>query len=63
MQKHDKTGKNGFDIDPELLAHDLAILSVSKQNIDFNNEWQVYDAYVSTYNSFLVVINDKTRYD
>lgn len=63
MQKHDQVGSQGFDVDIEILAHDLAILSVSKQNIDFNNEHQVYDAYVASYNSFLTVINDKTRYD
>lgn len=63
MRKHDKAGKYGFDVDPELLAHDLAILQISKSNIDFQNIHEVYDTYTETYDEIKTIIDDKIKYD
>lgn len=64
MQKHDKADKYGFDVEPELLAHELTLLKLSKsKDLNFNNEYELYDAYTEIYNTFKTIIDDKTRYD
>lgn len=63
MQKHDKAGKYGFDVDPELLAHDLAMFVLSKSTIDVANTHLMYDTYTKTYHDIKAVIDDKTKYD
>ena len=62
MNEHDKVGKNGFDVDPVHLAHDLAILKLSKSDLPID-DWKLYELYTETYNSLIGVIEDKTRYD
>jgi len=63
--KHDKTSKYGFDVDPELLAHDLAILKLqSEGNFTSNtNDHVYYDSYCETYNHFRSLVQDKIKYD
>lgn len=62
MSEHDKVSKNGFDIDPVHLAHDLAMLKLSKSDIP-SDDWKLYELYTETYNSLKIVIEDKIRYD
>lgn len=62
-RQHDKVGK-GFNVSKEQLAHDLAILKLSKMiDIDKLNEYQLYDQYTNFLNDFTAMIEDKTRYD
>lgn len=62
--KHDKVG-DGFQVEPEQLAHDLTLLKLAKSQelTPQSNEWEYYDAYVKTLHEFITVIEDKTRYD
>lgn len=62
---HDKVGKCGFDVQPDQLAHDLALIKLVKSSkiTDKSNEWEIYDTYVKELSKFKVVIDDKTRYD
>jgi hypothetical protein len=62
--KHDKAG-DGFDVDPELLAHDLTILKLFKTlNIKADtSEYEIYDAYTKELRGFVATVGDKTRYD
>lgn len=61
---HDIHSK-GFCVSPEKLAHDLAILKLSKspELTSQTNEWKYYDAYIEQFHSFLAIVDDKTRYD
>ncbi len=62
MNKHDKVGRYGFDVEPNHLAHDLTLLKLSKLDIP-SDDWQLYDLYTETYHSLKAIIDDKTRYD
>lgn len=62
MRKHDIVGK-GFDVDPELLVHDLVMLELSKTDLSQLDEWKIYDLYCETLSKYEDVIADKTRYD
>ncbi|MCL2264199.1 MAG: hypothetical protein FWC08_13370 [Defluviitaleaceae bacterium] len=65
MQKHDKADKIGFNVDPEQLAHDLAILKLSKMSSLTENTATVliYEEYVKICKDFRDLIDDKMRYD
>ena len=62
--KHDKVG-DGFQVEPEQLAHDLALLKLAKSSdlTSESDEWEYYDAYIKALHEFIVVIKEKTRYD
>lgn len=64
IRKHDKAGE-GFDVDPELLAHDLTLLkmSVSGQTTSQSTALEMYDIYTKALGQFLDLVEDKTRYD
>ncbi|MBP2663530.1 MAG: hypothetical protein H6Q71_1478 [Firmicutes bacterium] len=64
ISKHDKVGK-GFQVNPEQLAHDLALLKLAKTNklSSQSSEHEYYDQYIETLHEFTVIIEDKTRYD
>lgn len=61
----DKAGKNGFDIPPKQLAHELTIakLAADASINSIGTEWEYYDYYTKTYNTFLAAISDHTRFD
>ncbi len=61
--KHDFVDPNGFFVEPELLAHDLALLRLSKKDIQSLSDQQLYEEYLETFRSFMSVIDDKTRMD
>lgn len=63
MQPHDIRDEYGFYVDPEQLAHDLTILSLSKTNINFDNCYVVYDAYTKKLDEYRAIIEDKTAAD
>ncbi len=63
-RKHDQLGEYGFNVDPELLAHDLALLMLSKQDgIEALHEAQLYDAYTKLLDAMEVEIDARIRYD
>lgn len=64
MKKHDIVRK-GFNVEPNLLAHDLALLKLSKDpNLSFaSDEMEYYDAYCNLLDEFEKLIDDKLRYD
>ena len=62
---YDKAGVHGFYVDPELLAHDLAIAKMMKMpelDGDADNH-RFYDAYVELLQGFRAIVDDRTRYD
>ncbi|MCI8442532.1 MAG: hypothetical protein HFG27_08380 [Provencibacterium sp.] len=64
MRKHDQAGQYGFNVEPELLAHDLALLKLSKRD-DLQNmgSHTLYDLYTQTLNEMETEVADRTRYD
>ncbi len=64
IQNHDLVGQYGFNVDPELLAHDLAMLKLSKQDdIQELHEGQLYDAYTKLRKAMEVEIDGRIRFD
>ncbi|WP_041720233.1 hypothetical protein [Alkaliphilus metalliredigens] len=63
-KQHDINGK-GFYVDPELLAHDLAILKISKSEKlkESTNEFLYYQAYIEALHDFRTMVDGKIRYD
>ena len=62
--KHDKISKHGFDINPEILIHDLTMLKLYKSDSSNNeNEWELYELYTEQLATFKAVIEDRIRYD
>lgn len=64
MKKHNKTGK-GFDVSPEQLAHDLAIVMLMKDKsiTSSSDKSIVYSAYTENLDQFTALIEDKIRPD
>ena len=62
--KHDNISKHGFDINPEILAHDLTMLKLYKSD-SFNNEdgWELYELYTEQLATIKGAIEDRIRYD
>lgn len=65
MPKHDKISNRGFNVEPEVLAHSLAILKLSKMpSLTGNSVSEVYyDTYLEVLEDFTVLIDDRIRYD
>ncbi len=68
MSKHDQLSKNGFNVDPELLAHDLAMLMLSEQeNIQELCKKQktasLYSLYTELLHEAEIEIAERTKYD
>lgn len=64
MKKHDKVGKFGFNVEPELLAHDLAMLKLSKQkDIGTLDNNLLYDEYTRILDEMENEIVARIRYD
>ncbi len=68
MKKHDILNQNGFNVDPELLAHDLAMLMLSKhkdiQNLcDDRKLSSLYSLYTNLLNEAESEINERIKYD
>lgn len=61
--KHDFVDPNGFFVEPELLAHDLALLRLSEKDTQSLSDQQLYEEYLETLHSFMSIIDDKTRMD
>lgn len=64
ITQYDKP-RNGFDVDPKQLAHDLAILKISKDNslTEKSTTGEYYAAYIKARQDFAEEIQEKTRYD
>lgn len=64
MEKHDKVDPRGFNVSPEQLAHDLAIVKLSNmQGIEKMLSREVYDAYLNFLDEMKTEIESRTRYD
>lgn len=64
MKKHDKVDIHGFNIDPELLAHDLTILKLSKRDdISSLSTPALYDEYTRILDEMENEIDARIRYD
>lgn len=61
--KHDLIDPNGFFVEPELLAHDLTLLRLSRKDIDSLSDQALYEEYLKILHSFMGVVDDKTRMD
>lgn len=64
--KHDnQRGDLGFDIDPVQLAHDLAMLRLTKDpDLTLTtNEGRYYAAYTEAYNDFIIQIDHQCKDD
>lgn len=64
LDRHD-IHSSGFSVTPEQLAHDLALIKLSKDNtLSSDSDEQIfYDKYISLVKDFENVIDDKIRYD
>lgn len=64
MKKHDKFDPLGFNVDPELLAHDLTMLRLSKMaGLDNLNNDELYDKYMHILDEIEKLIEFKTIHD
>lgn len=63
-RKHDQAGEYGFNVDPELLAHDLALLKMWKQ-VDMQDlpEDQLYETYTKLLDDMETAVDARIRYD
>ena len=63
--KHDQLKQNGVDVDLKQLAHDLAIIRISKdaELKATSHENEYYDAYVKAYGDFMACIINRCRRD
>ncbi len=63
-KKHDIYDSHGFNVSPELLAHDLTILKMAK-TIDFENlrEREIYDIYTQMLDKFEIEIESRIERD
>lgn len=64
MEKHDKVGPRGFNVDPELLAHNLAMVKLSNMpGVGEMLSREIYDAYLKILDEMKTEIESRTRYD
>ena len=65
LYRHDKVRNRGFNVDPELLAHDLTILKLSKMKsiTEKTHNVLLYEKYLEILNEFTILINHEIRRD